>query len=116
MENLANSVPIQPAVYKGHIPPEHTLGVRNPSIFARRSAINALKALGKLPFDYDPGPLEVSKPKPVHKSKLRSFREYLHNKASSKVMPFCSDSSGLVNADSWDDLNHNPWARPQLWK
>ena len=74
LENMANSVVPPPAVYKGYISPDLTCDATKPSRFARRSAINTLKTLGKIPFGYDPGPLQESKPKKLEQ------REDDHNK------------------------------------
>ncbi len=118
LQNIANSVPLPAAGYKGHISADLTPGASNPSKIARRGAVNALKGLGRLPFNYDPGPLESLRPKPRPKSKLRAFGEYLQECRSAIAVrsgPAGANGSGdLViksNTEAWD-----PWARTALWK
>ncbi len=105
-------------MYKGHISADLTPLASNPSKIARRGAVNTLKGLGRLPFNYDPGPLEALRPKPRPKSKLRAFGEYLQEcRSASAVRPDSAGANGsgdqimVSNNGAWD-----PWARTALWK
>ena len=118
LENMANSVVPPPAVYKGYISPDLTCDATKPSRFARRSAINTLKTLGKIPFGYDPGPLQESKPKKPRKSKLQIFREYIHRCETSHKTSADSIRCELDTqpTDDLKVLKNNPWSREALWK
>ena len=117
LQNIASSVPLPGALYKGHISADLSPCVSNPSKIARRGAVNALKGLGKLPFNYDLGPLETVRPKPRPKSKLRVFSEYLQECRSASAMQVgvgVNDSGGLVAVS--ETRARDPWARSALWK
>ena len=114
LENIANSIQLPPPIYKGHIPAQLTAGATNPSGVARRSALNALKTLGKLPMDYDTGALDAPKLKFTRKSKLRGFREYLQRqeKLPSKVDDLALSIASTVSCSPDLDL----WNCEAKWK